>query len=474
MPPSSRTIRTVFDRAGGGVPASTGPALSGPALTGPALSGQALSDPALDGPVVGGQALDGPVVDGPVLNNTATTTRLMLFFAIVYAIEGLGQAKTGIIGQPLTHFLKETRGWGPLEVAASLAVLDLPWIVKPIYGLISDFFPLAGFRRRPWLALSALTASAAFFWAGSFASIAGLVPALVFTSIGMAAASTVCGALLVENGQRLNASGAFVNQQWLWFNVAAVAAALTGGWLVEILPAETALRAAAWIAAAAPLALLPALRLVSEDRAIIDRASFAASGRALAATFKSRNLWVIAAFLFFYYFSPGFGTPLYFELTDKLKFSQSFIGFLSAVTAFGWIAGGVAYRYVLFRVPARTLIAGSLIFGAAGTLSYLGLIGPVSAVAIYFVSGAAGMIANIATIGLAAAHCPKRAEGFTFAALMSVINLASPLSDTIGAAFYEHVFANQLAPLIVVSAAFTLFVLILVPFVSSKPRKGFS
>ncbi len=397
----------------------------------------------------------------------------MLFFAIVYAIEGLGQAKTGIVGQPLTHFLKETRGWGPLEVAASLAVLDLPWIVKPIYGLISDFFPLGGFRRRPWLTLSALAASAAFFWVGSFATVAGLVPALVVTSIGMAAASTVCGALLVENGQRLNASDVFVNQQWLWFNVAAVAAALTGGFLVDILPAETALRTAAWIAAAAPLALLPALRLVSEDRATIDRAGFAASGRALAATFKSRNLWIIAAFLFFYYFSPGFGTPLYFELTDRLKFSQSFIGFLSAVTACGWIAGGIAYRYVLFRVPARKLIAFSLIFGAAGTLSYLGLIGPVSAIAIYFVSGAAGMIANIATISLAAAHCPKRAEGFTFAALMSVINLASPLSDTIGAALYEHVFANRLAPLIVVSAAFTLFVLVLVPFVSGRSRQGF-
>ena len=55
------------------------------------------------------------------------------------------------------------------------------------------------------------------------------------------------------------------------------------------------------------------------------------------------------------------------------------------------------------------------------------------------------MVANVATLSLAAAVCPTRAEGFTFAALMSVINLASPLSDTIGAVLYEHVFASQLA-----------------------------
>src|ERR1700710_1789197 len=91
--------------------------------------------------------------------------------------------------------------------------------------------------------------------------------------------------------------------------------------------------------------------------------------------------------------------------------------------------------------------------------------GPVSAVAIYFVTGVASMVANVATLSLAAAVCPKGAEGFTFAALMSVINLASPLADTIGAGLYEHAFASHLAPLIVVSAACTAFVLLLVPFV---------
>lgn len=46
---------------------------------------------------------------------------------------------------------------------------------------------------------------------------------------------------------------------------------------------------------------------------------------------------------------------------------------------------------------------------------------------------------------------------------MSVINLATPLSDTIGAFLYEHVFASRLTPLIVVSAAFTAFIFVLVP-----------
>jgi predicted MFS family arabinose efflux permease len=121
-----------------------------------------------------------------------------------------------------------------------------------------------------------------------------------------------------------------------------------------------------------------------------------------------------------------------------------------------------------WRLPIRTLLNLSLVFGALATLAYLGLAGPVSAAAIYFVNGMASMVANLATLSLAAAVCPKRAEGFTFAALMSVINLASPLSDTIGSILYEHVFGSHLAPLIVVSSALTATVLVLVPFVQSR------
>jgi hypothetical protein len=81
------------------------------------------------------------------------------------------------------------------------------------------------------------------------------------------------------------------------------------------------------------------------------------------------------------------------------------------------------------------------------------------------------MIANVATLTLAAEHCPARAEGFAFAALMSVMNLATPLADTTGAFLYEHVFGGRLAPLILVSAAFTAFVLVLIPLFRIEPGR---
>jgi MFS family permease len=397
-------------------------------------------------------------------SDTDGISRLMLFFAIVYTVEGICQAKVGVVWQPLTHYLKETQGWTPVQIAASLAVLDVPWIVKPLYGMLSDFVPLFGYRRRSYLLLANACAIAAFLWTTQVLAPASIVFALLLTAIAMAASSTVCGALLVENGQKHRASAAFINQQWLWFNIAVMAASLAGGELIEFLSPEGAMHTAAAIAAVAPLAIIVScLSLVDEEPAGINLAEFRSALRGFLDALRSRTLWLIAAFLFCYYFSPGFGTPLYFYLTDHLQFSQGAIGMLASVTAAGWIVGGVTYRYLLHGMATRRLLNLSILLGALTTLAFIGLVDETTAIIVYFLSGVASMIANIATLTLAADHCPRHSEGFAFAALMSVINLATPLSDTIGAYLYQHVFAGQLTPLIIVSAAFTGGVFLLVP-----------
>ncbi len=73
------------------------------------------------------------------------------------------------------------------------------------------------------------------------------------------------------------------------------------------------------------------------------------------------------------------------------------------------------------------------------------------------------MLATVATLTLAADYCPPRAEGFSFAVLMSIINFANTLADNSGSFLYSHVFHSTLAPLVVISTAFTAFAFVLVP-----------
>jgi MFS family permease len=149
-------------------------------------------------------------------------------------------------------------------------------------------------------------------------------------------------------------------------------------------------------------------------------------------------------------------------MTDELRFSQQFIGILGAVSSAGWIAGALLYRWQLRGMTSQALLYLSIACGTAATLLFLLLADPVAAVIVNFLAGIAGMIGMVASLTLAADFCPERSEGFTFAALLSITNLAMSLGDNVGSLLFEHVFAGRLAPLILVSAAGTA---IAAPFV---------
>lgn len=387
----------------------------------------------------------------------------MLFFAIVYVVEGIGQARVGIIYQPLTNFLK-TQGWTPLEVTAYFGALNFPWVIKPVFGLVSDFVPLFGYRRVSYLMLASACAAVSYAMIALLDEPSQFALFLLLTSYAMATASTLCGALLAENGRDFQESSRFVGQQWLWFYVAIMASALVGGALVEHLPPATALKAAAAIAAVAPLASLLATPLLLKERKTrVSRAQFDETLQGIVAAVRSRKLWLVAGFLFLYSFAPGFGTPLYYHMTDTLHFSQTFIGVLASIASAGWIAGALLHRWLMRRVGAALLLYLSLALGVASAASFLLLTNEVTAALVNFTNGVALMIATIATLTLAARHCPPRAEGFAFAGLMSVSNLADICSINVGAFLYEHVFASRLGPLIVVSAATMALAALLIP-----------
>lgn len=349
-------------------------------------------------------------------------------------------------------------------MTAWLTVLNLPWIIKPVYGIVSDFVPLFGYRRKAYLVIANTAATGACLVITRLASPHALILVLLLTAYAMAISSTLCGAVLVENGQRLHASDRFVNQQWLWFNIAAMGSALVGGELVQHQAPAGALHAAAAIIAVAPLlAIFGTLFLIEEAPSRLDLGELKITFRALLAVFTLKELWLIGLFLFLYYLNPGFGLPLYYYMTDNLKFSQAYIGILGAINSAGWIVAALLYRKFLGGLSSKQLLNASIVFGTVTTAAFLLLSSETSAAIVNFFSGMAGMVAFVATLSLAADYCPKRAEGFAFAALMSLLNLSSAVSNNLGSFLYEHAFHNRLSPLIVVSAASTAVILVLVP-----------
>ena len=398
-----------------------------------------------------------------VLDSRGSMSHLLWFFALVYVVEGIGQIG-GLVSQPLNYYLKQVHGWTPVQVTAFMTVFNIPWIIKPVYGLVSDFVPLFGYRRKSYLIIANIAAITGYLWVTRLNAPGDLVFALMLTAYAMAISSTLCGAVLVENGHQLQQSGTFVNQQWLWFNIAAMIAAVAGGQLVEHLAPATALHAAAAIIAIAPCAVIVGtLFLVPEKKTRVNLEGMKDTLRGLVTAFRRRELWIVAMFIFLYYFSPGLSTPLYYHMTDDLGFSQAYIGILGSITAAGWVVGALLYRRLFESLTLKKLLNLSIAIGTAGGLAYLLFWNETAAAIISFGSGFAAMLTTVATLTLAADYCPPRAEGFSFAVLMSIINFANTLADNVGSFLYTHVFHRSLPPLVLISAAFTAFAFVLVP-----------
>jgi MFS family permease len=392
-----------------------------------------------------------------------TIGNLLIFFALVYLVEGLGQI-VGVISQPLTYYLKEVQGWTPVQVTAFVTVFNVPWIIKPVYGVVSDFVPLFGYRRKSYLILANIAAIAGYFWVTRLSAPSDLALALMLTAYAMAISSTLCGAVLVENGQKHEKCGKFVNQQWLWYNIAAMTAAVLGGVLVQYLDPTSALHTAAAIVAVAPLAVVfGTIFLIPERKAVVNVEGMKATLAGLTSAFRRRHLWIVAVFIFLYYFSPGLSTPLYYHMTDDLNFSQAYIGILGSIGAAGWVTGALLYRRFFDGLTLRQLLNLSIALGTVTAAAFLLFWNETAAAIISFCAGFSAMLATVATLTLAADYCPRRAEGFSFAVLMSIINLATTLADNVGSFLYTHVFSKSLPPLILISAAFTAFAFVLVP-----------
>jgi hypothetical protein len=98
------------------------------------------------------QWLQTNVLQGVAL--TPTTYSIM----VVYFVQGA----LGLAALARTYFLKDQLGLAPAEQAALMGVTTLPWVIKPVYGFLTDGLPIFGLRRKPYLVIGGLLGSAAW------------------------------------------------------------------------------------------------------------------------------------------------------------------------------------------------------------------------------------------------------------------------------------------------------------------------
>lgn len=392
--------------------------------------------------------------------------RYALFFALAYFVQGAIDLTSGLANQPVQYLLKEDMGLTAAQVGFSFALIGLGWTIKPLYGLLSDFFPLAGYQRKGYLLLMSTLGTASwlalFLFPPHYYSVLIL---LTLCAATLAFCDVMTDALMVETGRPLGLTGSFQAVQWASISLAFTLAQFAGGYLSAHATPQTVFL----LSACFPLVTLAAtLGLVQEPKTRLNRESLQDTGVSLWHAAQSRSLWVAAGFLFFWNFSPSLGTPLLYYETDVLRFSKVFIGTLGALNNIGGILGALLFFAFCREVPLNRLLYLAVAFGVASTLGFVGLVGPKSAVGLFFLFGTISQITHLAVLDLAARSCPLRAEGTVFALLMSSLNVGRTGSTFLGGWLYDYL---GLTPLILVSAGFTALCWAIVPFLQTASSR---
>ncbi len=403
----------------------------------------------------------------------------LIAILLVYFVQGI----LGLARLAISFFLKDELGLSPAEVSALVGVAALPWMIKPLFGFISDGLPILGYRRRPYLILSGLLG--VLSWA-ALATIVDsawtAVTAIALGSLSVAFSDVIVDSLVVERarGESIAKSGSLQALCWGASAVGGILTAYFSGSLLEHFSTRTVFA----ITASFPLIVSVVAWLISESRVTetMNWSIVADQLGQLRQAVSQKSIWMPTAFLFLWQATPTAESAFFFFTTNELGFEPEFLGRVRLVTSLASLAGIWLFQRFLKTVPFRVIFGWSTVISAVLGMSTLLLVTHANrAIGIddrWFSLGdnlvltVMGQIAYMPILVLAARLCPPGVEATLFALLMSVVNLAGLLSYETGAflmhwlGITENNFSN-LALLVIITNLSTLLPL---PFLGWLPR----
>ncbi len=364
----------------------------------------------------------------------------LIAILLVYFVQGI----LGLARLAVSFFLKDELGLNPAEVSALFGIVAFPWIIKPVFGFVSDGLPIFNYRRRPYLVLSGLLGAISWM---SLATVVHtpMTAALVLAlgSLSVAIGDVIVDSLVVERARAESQGNAGSLQSLCWgaSSFGGLITAYFSGFLLQ----HFSNRSVFWITASFPLIISAVAWLISESPVSEHPNSTTIKHqlRQLRQAISQKTIWLPTAFLFLWQATPTADAAFFFFTTNELGFNPEFLGRVRLVTSIASLAGVLIFQRFLKTIPFRVVFGWSTVVSAVLGMTMLVLVTHANrALGIddrWFSLGDSlilttmGQIAYMPVLVLAARLCPPGVEATFFALLMSITNLAGILSYEFGA-----------------------------------------
>jgi folate/biopterin transporter len=405
-------------------------------------------------------------------------TAELVAILLVYFVQGI----LGLARLAISFFLKDELGLNPAEVSALVGIAALPWMVKPLFGFISDGLPIFGYRRRPYLILSGILGAL------SWVALATIVEtpwqamiAIALSSLSVAFSDVIVDSLVVERARQesLGDAGSLQSICWGASSVGGLLTAYLSGFLLQHFTTRTVFG----ITATFPLIVSLVAWLIAESR-VTEKTNWSAVGQQLGQlkqAISQKSIWLPTAFLFIWQAMPTADSAFFFFTTNELHFEPEFLGRVRLVTSLASLVGIWLFQRFLKTVPFRIIFGWSTVISAMLGMTTLILVTHANrslgiddhwfSLGDNLILTVMGQIAFMPVLVLAARLCPSGVEATLFALLMSIVNLAGMLSYQSGAVLMHWlgITANDFTNLTWLVIITNLSTLLPLPFLSWLP-----
>lgn len=359
---------------------------------------------------------------------------------LVYFVQGI----LGLARLAISFFLKDELALSPAQVSALMGIAALPWMIKPLFGFISDGLPIFGYRRRPYLILSGLLGTLAWLMLATVVHTAWeATAAIALGSLSVAFSDVIVDSLVVERARKesLQNAGSLQSISWGASALGGLITAYFSGFLLEHFSNRTVFS----ITASFPLIVSLVAWWISESR-VEEESEWSViwqQVKQLKGAITQRSIWLPTAFLFLWQATPTADSAFFFFTTNELGFQPEFLGRVRLVTSVASLVGIWVFQRFLRSMPFRVIFGWTTVISAVLGMTMLLLVTHTNRVIgiddHWFSLGDSliltvmGQIAYMPVLVLAARLCPPGVEATLFALLMSVTNLAGLLSYELGA-----------------------------------------